>query len=78
MDKVVVADTKPIVLDLEPGTYWWCACGRSKNQPWCDGTHKGTGFSPVSTVIEETKKAAMCLCKNTKNAPYCDGTHSKL
>lgn len=78
MDKAVIADTKPVVLDLEPGTYWWCACGRSKNQPWCDGTHKGTGFTPVSTVIEEPKKAALCLCKKTKNAPWCDGTHSKL
>ena len=78
MDQAVVADTKPVVLDLKPGTYWWCACGRSKNQPWCDGSHKGTGITPVSTPVEKPKKAAMCLCKKTGNAPYCDGTHSKL
>ena len=68
----------PEVLDLEPGTYWWCACGRSQNQPWCDGSHKGSEFSPVKTEIEETKRVAMCNCKHTDNKPYCDGTHASL
>ena len=68
----------PEVLELDPGTYWWCACGRSANQPWCDGSHKGTEFTPVETAIEETKRVAMCNCKHTNNKPFCDGTHTTL
>ena len=78
MAEPVIADKKPVVLDLEPGTYWWCACGHSKNQPWCDGSHKDTGMSPVQTKIDEAKKAAMCMCKRTGKQPFCDGAHSKL
>ena len=65
----------PIVKDMAAGTYSWCACGHSKNQPFCDGSHKGTGFAPKQVAIAEAKKVAWCACKHTKNAPFCDGTH---
>jgi len=74
----IVAAKMPAVLDLEPGNYAWCACGKSANQPWCDGSHKGTGIAPKVFKLDEPKKLAMCRCKQTGNAPYCDGTHSKL
>lgn len=78
MSKPEIAGRRPIVLDLTPGEYWWCACGRSGNQPWCDGSHAGTDFHPVQIVLEEDKRCALCLCKHTKNAPYCDGAHKTL
>ncbi len=73
-----IADTKPVILDLEPGTYYWCKCGESATQPFCDGSHKETEFSPVCFTIEETKKAALCNCKMTYKEPHCDGTHKSL
>ncbi len=78
MDKPVVADTKPIVLDLQAGSYWWCSCGKSAGQPYCDGSHKGSGFAPQQFTLEKEQKAALCLCKQTGNPPYCDGSHAKL
>jgi CDGSH-type Zn-finger protein len=78
MDKPKIAQTKPFVMDVEPGKYAWCACGESKNQPFCDGSHKGSGFSPVITEITEAKKVAWCGCKASGKAPFCDGAHSKL
>lgn len=69
---------EPAVLELEPGEYWWCACGRSADQPFCDGSHKGTEFSPEKLTIDETRRVALCQCKNTGNAPLCDGTHRDL
>ena len=78
MSQPIIADTKPIVLDLEPGDYYWCSCGQSQKQPYCDGSHQGSDFTPVKLTISEGKKVALCLCKNTKDAPYCDGSHSQL
>lgn len=78
MREATIAAKAPAKLELEPGKYFWCACGLSKNQPFCDGSHKGTGFSPVELVIEERKMVALCQCKRTKNPPYCDGTHRDL
>jgi CDGSH-type Zn-finger protein len=75
MSEPVVADTKPVVGELEPGTYWWCACGRSKEQPWCDGSHAGTDFSPCEVAIEEKKVYAMCTCKHSAKGAFCDGNH---
>lgn len=73
-----VAQKAPYVLDLAPGTYWWCACGLSKTQPFCDGSHKDTEFTPVRVDIESATSVALCGCKCSANKPYCDGTHKKL
>lgn len=78
MDEPRIADRSPAVVELEPGTYWWCACGRSASQPFCDGSHAGTSFEPVSLVLAESRRVALCRCKHTKGVPYCDGTHSGL
>lgn len=79
MSEPVVFDRKPAVLDLEPGTYWWCACGRSAKQPFCDGSHKGTGLAPVKVELAEAKKVALCNCKQAAaGQPFCDGTHKTL
>lgn len=78
MTEAVIVDKKPVVLTLEPGTYYWCPCGRSSNQPFCDGSHKGTDFKPMKLEITESKKVVLCLCKYTKNPPFCDRTHTQL
>ncbi len=68
----------PIVLNLEPGTYFWCACGLSKTQPFCDGSHEGTAFQPIELIIPVAKRCALCTCKLSKNSPMCDGSHKTL
>jgi CDGSH-type Zn-finger protein len=73
-----IAQKSPYVLDMEPGKKAWCSCGHSSNQPYCDGSHKGKGFSPIIVEIEDAKKVAWCGCKQSSNAPFCDGTHSNL
>ena len=75
MSKAEVAARVPAVLELEAGEYWWCRCGKSANQPWCDGAHQGTEFLPMQVEITETKKYALCQCKATANSPFCDGAH---
>ena len=74
----VIADKKPEIIKLEAGTYYWCRCGKSAKQPFCDGSHKGTGISPEKFEPSEAKKVALCLCKQTGNEPFCDGTHADL
>lgn len=79
MSTPVIAQRAPIAVDVEEGKkYWWCACGRSKKQPFCDGSHKVTDIVPLEWTAAESKKVYFCACKNTKNAPLCDGTHKKL
>ncbi len=73
-----IVDTKPVLMTLEPGTYYWCSCGLSENQPFCNGAHKGSEFTPVAFEVTEAKKVAICQCKKTGNAPFCDGTHANL
>ena len=74
----IVASKIPAVMDLEAGEYWWCSCGKSSKQPFCDGSHKGSSFTPQKVVIEEAKKVALCNCKHSNNGPFCDGAHSSL
>jgi len=69
---------QPYVLEVEPGNHAWCRCGHSATQPYCDGSHRGTGMAPVVEKITEAKRVAWCGCKHTKTPPYCDGTHSTL
>ena len=78
MAKGKIAQKQPAVLELDPGTYHWCQCGESSNQPFCDGSHAGTGFTPMMVEITEKKPVALCQCKQTNNAPMCDGSHSSL
>ena len=67
-----------MVQKAEPGSYWWCACGQSQRQPFCDGAHKNTGLSPLKTEIAQAGTVAWCACKHSKKAPFCDGSHAKL
>ncbi len=79
MSKPKIADRKPIKVELKKGEeQYWCACGLSKNQPYCDGSHRTTDITPKKFVAEETGDSYLCMCKHSKNAPYCDGTHAKL
>ena len=79
MNKPNIADKKPIKVSLKKGEeQYWCACGLSSNQPFCDGSHRTTSFTPLQFSPEESGEAYLCQCKHTKNPPYCDGTHTKL
>jgi CDGSH-type Zn-finger protein len=74
-----IAQKSPFGVQVEAGkSYFWCACGQSKNQPFCDGSHKGSSFTPVQFKAEVTKQVWFCGCKHTKNRPLCDGTHSRI
>lgn len=68
----------PYAVDLEPGTYWWCSCGKSKNQPFCDGSHQGTEFTPMEFKVDTAGKQWLCGCKRSGKPPFCDGTHNDL
>ncbi|MSU50911.1 MAG: CDGSH iron-sulfur domain-containing protein [Opitutus sp.] len=78
MPDPTVAQKSPCVLDAKPGTYWWCSCGGSKSQPFCDGSHHGTGFTPTPVEITAERKVAWCGCKHSKNGAFCDGSHKTL
>ncbi|MFH0734273.1 MAG: CDGSH iron-sulfur domain-containing protein [bacterium] len=78
MSTPVIADNKPSVKLEKAGIYYWCACGKSKKQPFCDGSHKGSEFSPLKVELKEDKQTAWCMCKNSANKPFCDGAHKKL
>ena len=79
MTQPVIADNKPARVHLEKGQeYFYCACGLSINQPFCDGSHKTTDITPKKFVAEEDGDAFLCLCKHSANRPYCDGTHKQF
>jgi CDGSH-type Zn-finger protein len=78
-EEAMIAQKAPFAVELTQGkTYYWCACGRSKNQPFCDGSHQGTGLEPFAFTAEKSGTAYVCGCKRTANRPLCDGTHNKL
>jgi CDGSH-type Zn-finger protein len=77
--KPVIVQKAPYAVDVEAGrTYWWCACGRSGKQPFCDGAHKGSDFTPAKFVAEKTETVWFCGCKHSAAGAMCDGTHKKL
>jgi CDGSH-type Zn-finger protein len=78
MSDPIIFQKSPIVQKVEPGVYWWCACGRSATQPFCDGSHKGTEFKPIQTDISAPRTVAWCACKHSASKPFCDGTHRTL
>ena len=78
MSQAECPQKKPYVVELEPGTYWWCSCGKSSSQPFCDGSHKGTDFTPVALEITEKKKYGLCGCKQSKTPVMCDGSHKDI
>ncbi len=79
MSQPVIAQKSPIAVDVEEGkSYFWCTCGKSSKQPFCDGTHKGSDFAPEKYTAKKTGKAFFCGCKHTKKTPMCDGSHNKL
>lgn len=78
MAEPTIAQKSPFVVELQPGKYWWCSCGQSKKQPYCDGSHKGSEFTPMQIELSEAKKVAFCGCKKTGGSPFCDGTHRNL
>ena len=78
MIKGVKAGNQPIAVDVKEGkNYLWCSCGQSKNQPFCDMSHRGAEFKPIKFTAEENKTVYFCHCKQTNNQPFCDGSHNK-
>ena len=78
-DTPIIAQKTPYPVEVTAGkTYFWCACGRSQKQPFCDGSHKDTGMTPVRHVADKDGKLFFCGCKQTAKQPLCDGTHKKL
>jgi len=79
MSKPEIASKTPFAVEVEKGKdYHWCACGRSKSQPFCDGSHKGSDFTPLKYTATESKAVYFCGCKQSKNGALCDGTHKGL
>jgi CDGSH iron-sulfur domain-containing protein 3 len=79
MEKGAVAGKEPIGIAVVAGKdYWWCACGKSANQPFCDGSHKGSSFSPVKWTAPESQQVYFCVCKQTATQPLCSGAHEAL
>jgi len=78
-EQPAIGGTAPLPVEVKAGEeYWWCACGRSKNQPFCDGSHEGTGLEPRQFIAPETRRVFFCTCKRTATPPLCDGSHKAL
>ena len=79
MDEAHIAARAPKKVPLHGGQdYWFCTCGHSADQPFCDGAHKGKGFAPLKFTAEKDGEAWLCQCKRTKRSPFCDGTHKTI
>jgi CDGSH-type Zn-finger protein len=79
MSKPEIPAISPFVVDVEKGKdYYWCSCGKSKSQPFCDGSHKGSDFTPVKYTAEDSKAVYFCGCKHSGNGALCDGSHESL
>ncbi|HTL53380.1 MAG TPA: CDGSH iron-sulfur domain-containing protein [Planctomycetota bacterium] len=78
MAEPIIFKKLPTTMYLSPGDYLWCACGRSKTQPLCDGSHESTDFAPVPFTVTEKKKIVLCNCKHSLTPPFCDGSHIGL
>jgi CDGSH-type Zn-finger protein len=78
MTKAVCVQKSPYKVELEAGDYYWCACGLSKSQPFCDGSHAGTDINPVKFSVAQKEAKYLCGCRATQGSPFCDGSHSKL
>jgi len=79
MNEPHIAQRAPFAIEVEAGlSYFWCVCGRSAGQPFCDGSHKGTGFAPLKFTPETSGRVFLCGCKHTGRKPFCDGTHKSV
>ena len=79
MEQPKIAQKAPYAVEVEEGkTYYWCACGKSSKQPFCDGSHAGSSFTPVAYTAEKSGTVHFCGCKHSKNAPLCDGSHHNI
>ncbi len=79
MSEPIIAQKGPYSVPVEAGkSYYWCSCGRSKNQPFCDGSHQGTDFTPVKYDATQSKTVYFCGCKHSKSGVLCDGSHASL
>jgi len=78
-DAPTIAQKAPYGVEVEAGqTYYWCTCGKSQTQPYCDGSHQGSSFEPMAYTADTTGTVYLCGCKHTKSAPMCDGSHNNL
>ena len=77
-EKPVIVQLRSLKMYMEPGTYFWCSCGRSNKQPFCDGSHKDTNFKPEKVVIEQSWKVAWCMCRHSEKGAICDHKHREL
>ena len=78
MEKPIIVQKHSMKMDMDPGTYFWCVCGKSEKQPFCDGSHKGSEFRPVKVVVDEPKRIKWCMCKHSRDGAFCDNTHRDL